>query len=41
MTQQISKLTAANEIKNNQLKKLFDEMQATKYKYEDEIRSLL
>jgi|688.fasta_scaffold219837_3 hypothetical protein len=33
MTQQIAKLTTANEVKNGELKKLFEELHETKIKF--------
>lgn len=38
MTQQIAKLTSANEVKNAEVKKLYEELHETKRRYEEQIR---
>lgn len=40
MTQQIAKLTAANETKNTELKKLYEELHDTKKKFEDDLKEM-
>ena len=40
MTQQISKLTTANEVKNTELKKLYEELHETKKKFEDDLKEI-
>lgn len=40
MTQQIAKLTAANETKNTELKKLYEELHDTKKKFEDDSKQM-
>lgn len=38
MTQQIAKLTASNEVKNTELKKLYEELHEAKIKFEEELK---
>lgn len=38
MTQQIAKLTTANETKNTELKKLYEELHDTKKKFEEDLK---
>jgi len=40
MTQQIAKLTTANETKNAELKKLFEEMHTSKRKFEEDLKEV-
>jgi hypothetical protein len=40
MTQQISKLTISNEVKNGELKKLYEELHESKLKFEEDLVEL-
>ncbi len=40
MTQQISKLTAANDIKNAEIKKLYEELHQAKKKFEEDLKEI-
>lgn len=40
MTQQIAKLTASNEVKNSEMKKLYEELHETKLKFEGEMKEV-
>lgn len=40
MTQQIAKLTTSNEVKNTELKKLYEELHETKVKFEEELKAI-
>lgn len=40
MTQQIAKLTTSNEVKNAELKKLYEELHEAKIKFEEELKAL-
>lgn len=40
MTQQIAKLTTANEVKNAELKKLYEELHEAKLKFEEEVKQV-
>lgn len=40
MTQQIAKLTTANEVKNGELKKLYEELHDAKFKFEEELQQI-
>ena len=40
MTQQIAKLTTQNDVKNTELKKLYEELHEAKRKFEEDLKDL-
>jgi hypothetical protein len=40
MTQQIAKLTSSNEVKNAEMKKLYEELHESKLKFEEDLKEL-